>query len=389
MRLLKWNFLVCAAVLIPVSIAAQTATQTPAQTASTPAIPGSVSVAAPSSGASAGASGNNANDDERAYCTYLTEQAAAQRDLLRTPTATAGFTQPDNGLPIQIVGGATLGLSSVRKAGLTMEVARRNCELYRATTDTQTDIQYAVPSLEQEALRNRLTLLDTAQKSLASLMQNTSKMLEAQNATRLMLFTLQTTQIKLNGDRADTQSKISAIYLPPLSDRPLKELVAEKQTSEADTQRSIDRLARQNNWDVALTVGAHQQLDPVAHGVQPYGEVTVNYNLASHAINKHLDRTAEAHDAWKKVQEGDVVRSMAELRQQLEAAVSAQQSKLKSLAEESAQIDQTLKLVGEPDTSASLDFRNQLTAARLLLDVESGDAQFRLARLQEYLARNF
>jgi hypothetical protein len=140
---------------------------------------------------------------------------------------------------------------------------------------------------------------------------------------------------------------------------------------------------------LALTVGAHQQLDPVAHGVQPYGEVTVNYNLAGHAINKHLDRTAEAHDAWKKVQEGDVVRSMVELRQQLEASVAAQQSKLKSLAEESAQIDQTLKLVSEPDTSASLDFRNQLTAARLLLEVESGDAQFRVARLQEFLARNF
>jgi len=388
MFLLKWNLIapvVCAAVMLPASLAAQSA-NTPTTLASTnanistsagaPAIPGSTSAA-------------SSNEDERAYCTYIAEQAFAQRDLLRTPTATAGFTQPDNGLQIQIVGGATLGLSSVRKAGLTMEVARRNCELYRATTDTQTDIQYAVPSLEQEALRHRLALIDNARKSLASLMDNTSKMLDAQNATRLMLFTLQTTQIKLNGDRADTQSKISAIYLPPLSDRPLKELVAEKQTSEAETQRSIDRLARQNNWDLALTVGAHQQLDPVAHGVQPYGEVTVNYNLASHAINKHLDRTAEAHDAWKKVQEGDVVRSMVELRQQLEASVAAQQSKLKSLAEESAQIDQTLKLVSEPDTSASLDFRNQLTAARLLLEVESGDAQFRVARLQEFLARNF
>jgi len=378
MFLIKWYQLAGVALLVPATLGAQSATPNLTQSA------GPSGTAAVDNGSSA-----SANADERAYCSYVTEQALAQRDFLRTPTATAGITQPDNGLPMQIVGGATLGLSDVRKASLTVDVARKNCELYRRTTDTQQDIQYALPNLEQEALKNRLTLIDNATKSLASLMDRTSKMLEAQNATRLMLFSLQTTHIKLNGDRADTQSKISAIYIPPLHDRPLKELVADKQAGEADEQKSLAKLSRQNNWDVALTVGLHQQLNPVAQGVQPYGEVTVNYNLASHAVNKHLDRSVEAHDAWKNVQESDVVRSMVELRQQMEASISAQQSKLRSLHEESAEIDKNLQLIGEPDTSAALDFHNQLAAARLLLDVESGDATFRLALLQEYLAKNF
>ncbi len=376
MFLIKWHLMAGVALLVPATLTAQSAA------------PNLMQSAGPSA-ASAVNDMSSANADERAYCAYVTEQALAQRDFLRTPTATTGITQPDNGLPMQFVGGATLGLSDLRKASLTVDAARKNCELYRRTTDTQQDIQYALPSLEQEALHNRLTLIDNATKSLASLMDRTSKMLEAQNATRLMLFSLQTTQIKLNGDRADTQSKISAIYIPPLRNRPLKALVAEKQTGEADEQKSFAKLSRQNNWDVALTVGLHQQLNPLAHGVQPYGEVAVNYNLASRAVNKHLDRSVEAHDAWKNVQESDVVRSMAELRQQMEAGISAQQSKLRSLQEESAEIDKNLQLIGEPDTSAALDFHNQLAAARLLLDVESGDAAFRLARLQEYLAKNF
>jgi hypothetical protein len=376
MFLIKWYLVAGVALLVPATLTAQSAA------------PNLMQSAGPS-GTSAVDDMSSANADERAYCTYVTEQALAQRDFLRTPTATAGITQPDNGLPMQFVGGATLGLSDLRKASLTVDAARKNCELYRRTTDTQQDIQYALPSLEQEALHNRLTLIDNATKSLASLMDRTSKMLEAQNATRLMLFSLQTTQIKLNGDRADTQSKISAIYIPPLRNRPLKALVAEKQTGEADEQKSLAKLSRQNNWDVALTVGLHQQLNPLAHGVQPYGEVAVNYNLASHAVNKHLDRSVEAHDAWKNVQESDVVHSMTELRQQMEASISAQQSKLRSLQEESAEIDKNLQLIGEPDTSAALDFHNQLAAARLLLNVESGDATFRLARLQEYLAKNF
>jgi len=327
--------------------------------------------------------------DQLAYCSYVMEQAQAQRDLLRTPIAAAGMTQPETGLPLQLVGGASLGLSDLRKASLTMDVARKNCELYKATTWAQQDIQYALPRLEREALRNRLALIEQASKSLDALMEKTAKMVEAKNATRLTLFMLQTTKIKLNADHADTQSKIAALYTPPLADKPLKELVAQKQNSEASEQKALDRLSRQNNWDVALSVGVHQQVNPVAYGAQPYGAVSVNYNLASRAINKHLDHASEAYDEWKRVQEGDVVRNMEVLRQQLVDGVAVQEAKLKSLQEESGQIEKNLDLVGDPDTSAAFDFHNQLTAAQLLLQVETGDASFRLDRLREYLAKNY
>ncbi len=327
--------------------------------------------------------------DQVAYCSYLMEQAQAQRDLLRTPIGSIGFTQPEEGLPLQLVAGSSLGLSDLRKAGLTMDAARKNCELYKATTGAQQSVQYALASLEREALRNRLSLIEQALKSLDALMENTSKMIEAQNATRLMLFALQTSKIKLDADWAETQSKITAIYVPPLSDIPLKDLVAQKQNSEVNEQKALDKLNRQNNWDVALSVGVHQQINPVAYGAQPYGAVSVNYNFASHAIDNHLDRAVSAHDEWKKVQEGDVVRNTQVLQQQLADSVSVQQSKLKSLQEESDQIEKNLQLVGNPDTSAALDFRNQLTAAQLLLQVETGDASYRIECLRKYLAKNY
>jgi hypothetical protein len=327
--------------------------------------------------------------DQLAYCSYVMEQAQAQRDLLRTPIALAGLTQPETGLPTQLIAGASVGLSSIRKSGLTIEAARKNCELYKVTTGAQQDIQFGLPSLEKEALRNRLALIDLASKSLDALMERTSKMVEAQNATRLMLFTLQTTRIKLDADRADTESKITALYIPPLTDKAVKQLVAEKLSSEANEQKALDKLSRQNNWDVALSVGVHQQVNPIAQNPQPYGAVSINYNLASRAINKHLDHSVEAYSEWKKVQEGDVVRSADVLRQQLMDNVSVQESKLKSLQEESGQIDKNLQLVGSPDTSAAFDFHNQLTAAQLLLQIETGDASFRLDRLRQYLARNY
>jgi hypothetical protein len=327
--------------------------------------------------------------DQLAYCSYLMEQAQAQRDLLRTPLAIAGLTQPETGLPTQVVAGASLGLSDLRKAGLTMDAARKNCELYKATTGAQQNIQYALTSLEKQALTNRLTLIDQASKSLDALMETTAKMIAAQNATRLMLFTLQTTKIKLDADRADTQSKITALYVPPLRDKPLKDLVAEKQNYEVSEQQAQDKLNRQNNWDVALSVGVHQQVNPVAYGTQPYGAVSINYNLASRAINKHWDNAVNSYGEWKRVQEGDVIRNMEVLRQQLVDGVSAQEAKLKALQEESGQIEKNLQLIGNPDTSAAFDFHNQLIAAQLLLQIETADATFRIGQMRDYLAKNY
>ena len=330
------------------------------------------------------------NNDQQAYCRYVTEQAAAQRDLLLVPSAVAGVTQPNTGLPMQVVWGLSGSLSNVRKSVLTMDAARKNCDLYSAASSAQQDVQYALPSLEKRALQHRLELIQQASESLDTLTATTRKMLDAQNMTRPMAFVLQTTKIKLDSDRADTQSKIVSLYTPAqLSDKPVKELVAEKQSREVYEQKALDKLSRQNDWDVALSVGAHQQISPLVDSRGAYGEVTVSYNLASHGINKHLDQAADAYDDWKKVQDGDIVRNADVLKQQVVNGISVQDSRLKALQEEQQQIESNLQLVGSAETTAALDFRNQLTTAQLLLQIEIGDATFRLDRLREFLGKNF
>ena len=327
--------------------------------------------------------------DPQAYCAYLTEQAAAQSDLLRTPNALGAFTQPETGLPTQLVAGASLSLSSYKKAGITVDAARKNCDLYKATTGVQQYLQYALPSIEKQALTHRLDLIEQAMKSLDDLIDKSSKMVEAQNMTRPMLLELQVNRIKLEADRADTQSKIAALYVPQLAAQSLKQQVADKQATDIAEQKVQDKLARQNNWDVALTVGVHQQINPVANSVEPYGEVTATYNFASRAIDRHLDRAVDAYAGWKRVQEGDVVRNMDVLRAQLTDNIAAQENRLKALQQETQQIEKSLQLVSDADTTAALDFRNQLSSTQLLLGIEVGDASFRLESLRDFLNRNY
>jgi hypothetical protein len=335
------------------------------------------------------ATAQNLEADQKAYCAYLTEQAKAQSDFLRSPNALGGFTQPETGLPIQLLVGAQLSLSNLKKAGITLDAARKNCELYKASTDVLLSLQYALPAVEKDALTHRLLLIDEASNSLDVLIVKTTQMVEAQNMTRPMLVSLLSNRIKLDSDRAETQSKIASLYVPQLSIQPLKLQVAAKQSSDIAEQSSLARLTRQNNWDVALTVGAHQQLNPVANGFEPYGEVSVTYNLGSRAINKHLDRSVDSYASWKKVQENDVQRAMEVLLDQVQQTIIVQKNRIKSLQREAEEIEKNLKLVNDTDTSAARDFRNQLISTQLLLGIETGDASYRLDRLEDFLSKIF
>ena len=74
---------------------------------------------------------------------------------------------------------------------------------------------------------------------------------------------------------------------------------------------------------------------------------------------------------------------------QVEQTIAVQQERIKSLQRESAEIEKNLKQMGDVETSAALDFRNQLTSTQLLLQIETGDATYRLDRLREFLNNNF
>jgi hypothetical protein len=212
-------------------------------------------------------------------------------------------------------------------------------------------------------------------------MGKTSKMVEAQNATRLMFFSLQTTKIKLDADQADTRSKITALYTPPPSNRPLKELVAEKQNSEGNEPRALDKL-RRLRWRPS----AGQSGCPGCSAVwRSLGQL--QFRQPSHRQASGSCRGSPRK--WKKTQESDVVHNMEILRQQLVESISVQEAKLKSLQEESEQIDKNLQLVVHPDPTAAFDFHNQLTATQLLLEIETGDARFRIESVREYLAKNY
>jgi hypothetical protein len=324
------------------------------------------------------------------YCRYVEQQANAESILLRTPDAVMGMTQPAMGTPPQTYAGLSDSLAGVVKARKVKSVAQAQCSLYRAETDAQQRIQFALPALERDALQNRLELIERAQDEIARLMADNEKLVAAQNATVQSSYLLEAARARLESDRVNTQSSLSVLYVPPLSDTPLWELVAEKQAAEAQTQKAMASLSRQDNWDITLEVGAHHRVASLWNTAPgPYGTFVAKWNLGSRGRSEALDVAATSYQNWKTQQETEVVRNAEILRQQLASALAAQESAMTVLLAEDEDIQSNLAGLKAIDTASAIAFRNQLIADRLVLQVEVSNAHFRLDSLRECLRTNW
>src|SRR5579863_1467442 len=155
--------------------------------------------------------------EEQAYCRYVVEQAKASSTLLRTPSVESGVTQPSTGTQPQTFAGLTGSLSDLRKAHWTDEAAKHNCSLFVASSDASNNIKYAIMTLEKDAAVNKLSAIDAGVRKLDALIAENNKMLASQNTTKLSLYALESTRLKLIEERSTLQSQMATQYLPSIS----------------------------------------------------------------------------------------------------------------------------------------------------------------------------
>lgn len=331
--------------------------------------------------------------DSESYCKYVNETAQADGLRLRTPSAAGGMTQPNTGTAPQMYAGLTGSLSDYRKGRLTIEAARQTCQLYKSTSAAVQAISYAAFFLEQQALRHRVSLDDTALAKIDSLINQNVQMIQAQSTTKLSLYALQTAKARLVQDRSTAQRALAARFIPELPDVPLSQLVMEKQAGEERTQQALMNVARQENWDIRWEIGLHRTVDnSPGQLVSPngvYGGFTVLYNIGSRKINRHLDAAAESYADWKRKKENDVAVSAEVLRQQLVDAIRVESNRLADLKAQQTSLDENILLVQDVSTGTGIMFANQLAVDRLVLSVDLKDSEYRLTTLRDYLAYNF
>ncbi len=327
------------------------------------------------------------------HCKFVKEQATAQKELLQTPSVSSGFTQPETGLPQQVIFGVTQSLANEKRAGITMDVAQSNCDLYTATQDAKMKISFALPQIRKDVLEYRIKLIEQGIAKLDGLIADNMKRIDAQNMTKQGVYSLQSAKLRLVADQTVTLLGISTPYVPPQSPRPLKDIVADKERSDSANQHALTRLQKQNNWDVSLSVGVHQQIGnsstTLANATGPYGSVSISYNLASRSINQHLERSMPAYDQWQHTEFDDVAQQAKLLKMQMEEAINVEQTQLDALKTQADQIDKNLKSIADVETISALVFRNQLVADQLTIQIDMEDVTYQINELHDFLKNNF
>jgi hypothetical protein len=330
-------------------------------------------------------------EEQNAYCGYVMQQAMAQRSFLRSPEAVSGISHANIGIPPQLYFGMSDSLANYGKAKLTMEAARKDCESFRATSEAAAHIQYALPTLERDALRHRIESLEQAIEQLDVIIKRTLRVVEVQNLTRPALYSMRSTRAKLVADRTSTELKLALLQVPAtVSDIPLKQLVLEKETRESEAQKSIAIANRPNSWDIKLEAGGRQRVSLLFENpVVAYGGVAFNYNFGSRSNYRHLEGAAASFTAWKKAQNGDVTRNARALEDQILRTISVAEAELGALREQETEIDSNLQRLVGVDTASAMGFTNQLDSDKAVLQVDVKDVTFRLLTLRDYLKNNF
>jgi hypothetical protein len=329
--------------------------------------------------------------DQETYCAYVLQEAQAQKISLRSPSLEFGLSQQPiaAGVPQTFVG-ITNHLADDLKSRWVMKTAHKDCELYRVSLEVQEHIQYALPSIEREAIRAKLALIQRALAELNSMIAESQPMVAAQNLTIASLYGLRYERTKLELQRAQAQAALATMWVPELSGDSLQGLLSRKQALEVERQKAAHKVARYDNWDVAFSAGIHHNASAfLSGGLGGYGGFDIRYKLGSSARNRTLDNATTAYGDWKQAQQNDAIQAAGVLRQQITTSIAVQQAALRALQGERDQINATLMSVAGLDTSAALAFGSRLKVDKLTLGIEIETAQFRLARLQEYLDDNF
>jgi peptidoglycan/xylan/chitin deacetylase (PgdA/CDA1 family) len=333
--------------------------------------------------------------DEEAYCKFVTEQGKGEAVLLRTPSATGGLTQPNTGTVPQAYGGVKGSLSDLRKAGLTMDVARRSCDLYKMTIEAQQTIQYSNDALQKEALQNRVNLIISAVTQLDALIRLNEQKVETGNATRISLYALQSARTHLLDQKSLAERQMADKMTLSISTSPISQLVQQKQAGEIANQRSVQKLAKAGDWDLQWEAGAHHTIKTTSlppagiNSSGTYGEATFSYNFGSRSVNKHFDAAADAYSEWKQVQTTDVSVSAEGLKNTVIKSIEAEDTRLTDLTKQQKTIDENLSLIKDATTNNAVTFLSQLQADNIVLRVEIKDAQYRKEQLENFLAYNF
>ena len=149
------------------------------------------------------------------------------------------------------------------------------------TQEAKLQIQFAIPSVQRQALNSKLQQIKRAKDKLNRLLKIVQQKIEKQNDTLRSYYQLDSLKQRLDDAERDIEVNLSMQQPSKIKHVRLKALLSQIQVAEHKRQLTRNKLEKQYNWSVQLQTGAQQNVtnNNFNQSVQPYVAVFLRYNL--------------------------------------------------------------------------------------------------------------
>ncbi len=318
---------------------------------------------------------NEFSADVKAYCTYIAEKNKAKSTLLLSPDIIVRVQNSNNNELVQnnLVSAISKDLSDFSKAKLVRQLIEDECQYYKLTQEAELQIQFAIPSVQRQALYFKLKQIQIAKNKLNSLLTTIQKKIDHQNDTLHAYYQVDLLIQKLDDEERDIRINLAIDPPPKIEHTRLVELLNNVRIAQKKRQLTRNNLEKQYNWSVQLQAGAQQYAAyNYNHNqpVQPYVAVFLRYNVASMYSNNKVDKSLTHYMDWKNKQVNGVQKQLLQLINSVESLNAAEQQRLEHLQLSYQKYDRLSKKMYAMDSIKALHFGQQITIDRIMAEVE-------------------
>ena len=245
------------------------------------------------------------------------------------------------------------------------------CRYYKLTQEAKLQIQYAVPSIQRQALAFKLKQIQAAKEKLNTLLSTIKKRIKHQNDTLYTYYQVDSLIQKLDDAQRDIRVSLAIDHPLKIEYIKLDELLTKLGMAQKKRESTRNNLEKQKNWSVQVQAGAQQYL-PFNHTqtVQPYVALFLRYNLGSLYNNNKIDESLTRYTDWKSKRVNGVQKQLFQLINSINLLLVAEQERLKHLQLSYQKYDGLSKQMHLVDSIKASRFSQRIEIDRLMMDIE-------------------
>ncbi|KVP17133.1 hypothetical protein [Burkholderia ubonensis] len=327
-------------------------------------------------------------DEADTFCQLNQAQSDVQRSIAGSAEVFSSVGDPVTGSSSVVTVGVRKSLSKHYQANLMGKLADAQCTSYRAARKLAEQAQ----NVEQ---RSNLKAFDAMEpllrQALAAANENVKKEqdLLAARAARLAdvkdafetADSLRTQLASLAQIRSRQQDQL------PAAEVPLKDLVAESVSDQADVAALTSKIQAQAGWEVTVAAGTRTDLRGNA-GASNFIAVTATWNFGQPAASRAAGKVASLTTQLLNEQRDAGMQSLARARDTVHGLIDSEKLVLDGLQQRKLMVDSTIARLAGLDTEDGLRAMRAAKVEQLTAAAKIAGSEARLDYLKGWLARN-